>query len=368
MRAADIGETMDNEDVVKKGIDEEAIAKQKTLDKGNGVMNSDQGKCVRKKRMARPRGNGISIRENDDTLCGSDNDSESETNQENEMYMSDESDSEKSLKLLDYLSEGESELGEKFVNVEQLKECLIYYALANGFSLWYDRYSKDKVIAKCGHRKEVIKDPSKGKQRAYKKFLTRDPTQASAHHVCPWRRAKSFALSEGESSLQDHYGLLRTYAKVLGFGFWHVIHADESKFVVRKSYDAFTVNKAANTCSCRMWQISSLPCYKNDPIPKTPKVKGKVGIPKKTMPTENTNLVDNEDLLRFVNNSISEFDKAPSKNYVVSNDGLRINLGRKWNKNKRGRKSTSTCFIKMRGGKSSRGRLIPAERLSRIER
>ncbi|GJR59156.1 hypothetical protein Tco_1501318 [Tanacetum coccineum] len=78
MRAADIGETMDNEDVVKKGIDEEAIAKQKTLDKGNGVMNSDQGKCVRKKRMARPRGNGISIRENDDTLCGSDSNRESE--------------------------------------------------------------------------------------------------------------------------------------------------------------------------------------------------------------------------------------------------------------------------------------------------
>ncbi|PWA87861.1 rac-like GTP-binding protein 5 [Artemisia annua] len=35
-------------------------------------------------------------------------------------------------------------LGEKFVIVEQFKECLTYYALANGFSLWYDRSSADK--------------------------------------------------------------------------------------------------------------------------------------------------------------------------------------------------------------------------------
>ncbi|GJZ80796.1 hypothetical protein Tco_0645790 [Tanacetum coccineum] len=38
--------------------------------------------------------------------------------------------------------------------------------------------------------------------------------------------------------------------------FWHVIPAGNSKFEVRKGYDAFTVDEAANTCSCRMWQIS----------------------------------------------------------------------------------------------------------------
>lgn len=72
-------------------------------------------------------------------------------------------------------------VGEKFVNVEQFKECLAYYALANGFSLWYDRSSKEKVIAKCGHRKEVIKDTSQGKQRAYKKF----PSQSYTISTCP---------------------------------------------------------------------------------------------------------------------------------------------------------------------------------------
>ncbi|GJW15284.1 pentatricopeptide repeat-containing protein, partial [Tanacetum coccineum] len=834
---ADIGETLDNEDVVQKYIKEEVIAKQKTLDKGKGVMSLDKGDGVRKKRMSRPRGNGISIRENEDPSCGSNSDSESETHLENQMYMSDDSESGESLKSFDYLSEGEAEVielrkrmtqfrsggaegeeevkggdndqndsfdnegfvtpkrmfdmgisdtvkeheldvnalmrrikgkgcelkdpftmvdktekypiydeathwklkkpkfGEKFVNVDQFKECLTYYALANGFSLWYATSSTDRVIAKCGHRKEVIKDPSKGKQRQYKKFPTRDPTKVDVclsmemlwenvkgvnsfkvislkdEYTCvrnynygtlinyKWlgkhfgdkiranphirlldiadlvikkyncivspnqcRREKSYALSEGESSLQDHYGLLRSYAKEIvesnvgstvkvsvavnpvgrdgnnqiypvawaivtvenkdnwswflfllgddldlptgcgltlisdqhkglieavkevmpyakhrqctrhiyegfrkqysgvesrqlfwaaskasypqlaffckganceavenGFSecfnavlvsvrhkpiitmlesmrvlvmermhtmrlimekwtgevcpkiqsilehtkdqqrFWHVIPAGESKFEVRKGYDAFTVDEVANTCSCRMWQISGLPCVhdvacifklnkmvepyvpecfkiemfkqaytqfmkpvegitfwpdcsrlsrilgplpkkmpgrpkkkrirashesqsttkisrsglemtchncwqkghnkkgcKNDPIPKTPKVKGKVGRPKKTIPTENTNLVDDEDLPRFVNNSINEFYNAASKNYVVFNDGVRINLGRNWNTNKRGGKSGGTCFVKMRGGKSSRGGLVPTKRLGRI--
>ncbi|GJX74687.1 pentatricopeptide repeat-containing protein [Tanacetum coccineum] len=181
-------------------------------------------------------------------------------------------------------------LGEKFVTVEQFKECLTYYALANGFSLWNERSSTDEVIAKCGQRKEVIKDPSKGKQRAYKKFPTKDPNEASSHSICPWRcyakklkvdgsfqvislkdehtcvknfnygtlinykwlgkhfgdkirtnlkitlhaladlvmkkyncivspnqcrRAKEYALSEGECSLQDHYGMLWSYAKAI---------------------------------------------------------------------------------------------------------------------------------------------------------
>ncbi|GJU25610.1 disease resistance TIR-NBS-LRR class family protein [Tanacetum coccineum] len=708
----EIGETVDNEDVVQIGTEEEFIV----VEIGDEIVaDIDKGDGVRKKRMSRPRVNGISIIENEDPSYGSD------------------SESEESLKSFDYLSEGEAEvielrkrmtkfrsgvaegeeevegsdndqndsfddegfvtpkrmfdigisdtvkeheqdmnalmrrikgkgcelkdpftmvdktekypiydeathwklkkpkLGEKFVNVDQFKECLTYYALANGFSLWYETSSKDMVVAKCGHRKEVIKDPSKGKQRQYKKFPTRDPTKVDAHSVCPWRcygkmlkgvnsfqvislkdehtcvrnynygtlinykwlgkhfgdkiranphirlldiadlvmkkyncivspnqcrRAKSYALSEGESSLQDHYGLLRSYAKAIadsnvgstvkvgvtvnpdektyfdrfyvclkglkegwklgcrkiialdgcflkkpncgeiltavgrdgnnqiypvawaivtvenkdnwswflsllgddldlptGYGltlisdqhkcarhiyegfrkqysgvefrqlfwaaskasypqlFWHVIPAGESKFEVRKGYDDFTVDEVANTCSYRMWQIlGPLPkkmpsrpkkkrirvshesqsttkismsglemtchnCWqkvhnkkgcKNDPILKTPKVKGKVGRPKKTIPTENTNLVDDEDLPRFVNNSINKFYKAPSKNYVVFNDGVKINLGRNWNTNKRGGKSGGTCFVKMKGGKSSRGGLVPTERLGRI--
>ncbi|GJV68193.1 pentatricopeptide repeat-containing protein [Tanacetum coccineum] len=107
---------------------------------------------------------------------------------------------------------------------------------------------------------------------------------------------------------------------------------------------------------------------KNPTIPKPPKEKGKAGRPKKIVPTENENEVHDDDTPKFVNTSISEFDKAPSKNFVVFNDGKRVNLGTNWNKNKRGGKSASSYFVKMRGGKSSRGGLLPAERLGKIDK
>nr|GEU66385.1 pentatricopeptide repeat-containing protein [Tanacetum cinerariifolium] len=56
----------------------------------------------------------------------------------------------------------------------KFKECLTYYALANGFSLWFDKSASKKVIAKCGKRKEVIKDDDIGKQRAFTKFPCND--------------------------------------------------------------------------------------------------------------------------------------------------------------------------------------------------
>ncbi|GKE28907.1 pentatricopeptide repeat-containing protein, partial [Tanacetum coccineum] len=49
----------------------------------------------------------------------------------------------------------------EFPNVDKFKECLTFYAVANGFSLWFERSNKEKIVAKCGQRKEIIKDPSK---------------------------------------------------------------------------------------------------------------------------------------------------------------------------------------------------------------
>ncbi|GJU61323.1 hypothetical protein Tco_1243158 [Tanacetum coccineum] len=63
---------------------------------------------------------------------------------------------------------------------------------------------------------------------------------------------------------------------------------------------------------------------KNPTIPKPAKVKGKAGRPKKSVATENINVADDEDILSY--------------------------------------------FVKMRGGKSSRGGLVPAERLGKIDR
>lgn len=263
--------------------------------------------------------------------------------------------------------------------------------------------------------------------------------------------------------------------------FWHVVPCGNNKFEVRKGYDAFKVDEAARTCSCRMWQLLGLPCvhvvacifklsklvepyvppcfraemfslaysqylspvggisfwpdcshlskilgpmpkkmpgrtrkkrvrashekksyskvsksgihennslskvYRSgikmtchncgeighnkkgctkDPIPKPPKVKGKAGRPKKSVPNENTNVDDDADLPMFVNNSIDEFSRSPSKNLVFFKDGKVFNLP----KVNRGGKTTRTSFVKMRGGKTSMGKFVPAERLGRIER
>ncbi|GKB12826.1 pentatricopeptide repeat-containing protein [Tanacetum coccineum] len=42
--------------------------------------------------------------------------------------------------------------------------------------------------------------------------------------------------------------------------FWHVIPCGENKFEVRRGCDAFKDDEVARTCSCRMWQLSGLPC------------------------------------------------------------------------------------------------------------
>ena len=171
------------------------------------------------------------------------------------------------------------------MNSEQFKEAMTYYALANGFSLWFEKSTKAKMIGKCGRRKETLKDPSKGKQRNFHKYPS-----CSQVNECKWRiyakwvkatntfqvismvdehtcvrdfnygrlvtykwlgknfgdkirmnpkitiaqikdlvmkkyqcrvsstqclNAKKYALSAGEAAIQDHYGLLRSYAKAL---------------------------------------------------------------------------------------------------------------------------------------------------------
>ena len=73
-------------------------------------------------------------------------------------------------------------VGEKFKDIDQLKECLTYYSLANGFSLWFERSGTDMLIAKCGLRPERIKNPELGKQSKFKRF----PSEADRNR-CPFR-------------------------------------------------------------------------------------------------------------------------------------------------------------------------------------
>ncbi|GJR27108.1 pentatricopeptide repeat-containing protein [Tanacetum coccineum] len=61
-----------------------------------------------------------------------------------------------------------------------------------------ERSNKEKIVAKCGQRKEIIKDPSNGKQRAFKKY----PSNNAKKTTC-------------DVTIQDHYGYLRSYVKAL---------------------------------------------------------------------------------------------------------------------------------------------------------
>nr|GEV54183.1 peroxidase 20 [Tanacetum cinerariifolium] len=46
----------------------------------------------------------------------------------------------------------EKHAGKKYVTVDQFKKCLTNYALENGFSLWYEIISGQRVVAKCRQR------------------------------------------------------------------------------------------------------------------------------------------------------------------------------------------------------------------------
>ncbi|GKA51904.1 hypothetical protein Tco_0745100 [Tanacetum coccineum] len=116
-------------------------------------------------------------------------------------------------------------LEEKFVDAAELKDCLTYYALSNGYLIWFVRCSQDVMIVVCGQRPPTLKEPSIGKQRkqfrknpkiklcdiadlVMKKYkCTITPNQC--------RSAKIWALSEYEKTREEHYRLLRSYGKEL---------------------------------------------------------------------------------------------------------------------------------------------------------
>ncbi|GJZ25292.1 hypothetical protein Tco_0562751 [Tanacetum coccineum] len=115
-------------------------------------------------------------------------------------------------------------LGEKFLTVDKFKECLTYYALENGFSLFFKRSNKEKIVAKCGQRKEVIKDLRRhfgDKIRMNPQItLNQIARLVKKKYKCivsrtQCRNAKNFALNEGEVTIQDHYSYLGSYAKAL---------------------------------------------------------------------------------------------------------------------------------------------------------
>lgn len=99
----------------------------------------------------------------------------------------------------------------------------------------------------------------------------------------------------------------------------------------------------------------------NQAIPVVAKEKSKGGRPRKKQSTQN-DVVGVDDVPVFVNNAINEFEMGASNMRGRFNDGRVFFMG---TRNKRGG-SSNRGHLKMRGGKTTSGRLIPAERLGRM--
>nr|GEY87124.1 pentatricopeptide repeat-containing protein [Tanacetum cinerariifolium] len=61
--------------------------------------------------------------------------------------------------------------------------------------------NKEKIVAKCGQRKEIIKDPSKGKQRAFKKYPSNNAQKSS----CNWRYYCNLLKPEDSYQNKDNW-------------------------------------------------------------------------------------------------------------------------------------------------------------------
>ncbi|GJZ60908.1 multidrug resistance-associated protein 5 [Tanacetum coccineum] len=144
-------------------------------------------------------------------------------------------------------------VGEKYTSVAQFKECLTYYALANGFSLWHERSEEERVVAKCGQRPPKVSAPEKGKQRKQTKYPY---ASSDALPKCPWRCYARWMTAEKTfqciSLVDEHtcvrnfnFGALVNYSQLITnhCRFWHVIPADGKLFEVRSRSEGFTVDK-----------------------------------------------------------------------------------------------------------------------------
>nr|GEW33854.1 pentatricopeptide repeat-containing protein [Tanacetum cinerariifolium] len=215
------GKSVLNEgNTVKKSVEKGRSTMVEDANKVKKAVDKCKGKMVEEEHPIRipvRRNNGIVIEDNVNPSVENDTDSESDPAHgiNYSLYSDSDSDSDSEYfdKSVDYLSEGEDELielrkrkteaknapkvGDWFVDIQQLKDCLTYYALANGFSLWFYRSSLTQPIAKCGLRPDKTKDPKLGKQSKFK------------------RNAKRWALNEGETTIEDHYGYIRSYAKAI---------------------------------------------------------------------------------------------------------------------------------------------------------
>nr|GEZ44246.1 pentatricopeptide repeat-containing protein [Tanacetum cinerariifolium] len=344
------------------------VVNSNLVDNGTGVSIDDG---VLAKQMKLDKG-----KENDNPSfdSDSDSDSENENHQENQVNSFGNetnmvSESDESEKSFDYLSDCDYEF----------RECLTYYALENGFSLWFYKSYKNKMIAKCGQREEKIKDPSKEKQRSYKKF----PSNNAHKTFCPWRCYGNMLKTENSFQIRSYGKALYESNKGSTIIIGVTVNPDENTYFNRELLTA--VGRDENNYIFHVaWAVVTIENKYNwswliELLADDLEISNGFGLtlmsyrhkdvatfrPKKKKPSENTNEIDE---VEIVNNAIDEFERATSTNHVVFTNEGRIELGKNWNKIKRGAKSDGTSFVKMIRGKTNRGRLIPTQRLGRLER
>ncbi|GKD94899.1 hypothetical protein Tco_1374736, partial [Tanacetum coccineum] len=212
---SDYDSEFDSEYDSDKSVDYLSTGEEELIELRNRMKANREAK-------AKAKGNSVSeINEpNDENSMSADN-VRGETFEENDIYMNELLTRLKTInedgKTQDPFNSVEKHVGEKYVTVEQFKECLTYYALANGFSLWYERSSGKKVVEKCGQRSPRFSVPEKGKQRKQNRLYDIADLVMKKYKckVTPnWcTNAKKYALTEYEKIVGEHYAMLRSYGK-----------------------------------------------------------------------------------------------------------------------------------------------------------
>ncbi|GJW56831.1 transposase, MuDR, plant [Tanacetum coccineum] len=159
-----------------------------------------------------------------------------------DVYVYDSESEESETASVDHLSDGEEEvydartrkpdiapkknlmrpvLGEKYESPEQLKRALVFYALANGYKLYYEvnnprrllaKYCRDDKDNKCPFRnyaKKIMMNPCIKVKEIIESILKKYKCKVKISQA---RRGKMKALQQYETCLEDHYGMLWSYA------------------------------------------------------------------------------------------------------------------------------------------------------------
>ena len=75
-------------------------------------------------------------------------------------------------------------LGELYADLDQVKDCLTFYSVANGYQLWYEKSDSEKLLVRCGF----------DEKNRRKKKLPRDPNKP----CCPFR-LRAVKMHDGKS-------------------------------------------------------------------------------------------------------------------------------------------------------------------------